>query len=289
MIELSDGILQIGPLLSFTIGIIVLFVGKRVNDAVGFLREFSIPEPVTGGLLFSIIVALIYIASDVAINFELGARDLLLVYFFTTIGINSSVKDLLSGGKPLVILLGITIAYMVAQNLLGVTLAQAMDLDSAVGMLGGTVSLIGGHGTAIAWAPKISEQFGIANAMEIGLACATFGLILASLMGGPIAKLLVSRYDLKPATVEPLDVGVSEKNENADISALALLDTILAIHVCILIGLGLNELIANLGLDLPLFVSCLFSGILITNSSFGVQISQISVLLNGVTRIPASV
>lgn len=265
MIELSDGILQIGPLLSFTIGIIVLFVGKRVNDAVGFLREFSIPEPVTGGLLFSIIVALIYIASDVAINFELGARDLLLVYFFTTIGINSSVKDLLSGGKPLVILLGITIAYMVAQNLLGVTLAQAMDLDSAVGMLGGTVSLIGGHGTAIAWAPKISEQFGIANAMEIGLACATFGLILASLMGGPIAKLLVSRYDLKPATVEPLDVGVSEKNENADISALALLDTILAIHVCILIGLGLNELIANLGLDLPLFVSCLFSGILITN------------------------
>lgn len=265
MIELSDGILQIGPLLSFTIGIIVLFVGKRVNDAVGFLREFSIPEPVTGGLLFSIIVALIYIASDVAINFELGARDLLLVYFFTTIGINSSVKDLLSGGKPLVILLGITIAYMVAQNLLGVTLAQAMDLDSAVGMLGGTVSLIGGHGTAIAWAPKISEQFGIANAMEIGLACATFGLILASLMGGPIAKLLVSRYDLKPATVEPLDVGVSEKNETADISALALLDTILAIHVCILIGLGLNELIANLGLDLPLFVSCLFSGILITN------------------------
>lgn len=265
MIELSDGILQIGPLLSFTIGIIVLFVGKRVNDAVGFLREFSIPEPVTGGLLFSIIVTLIYIASDVAINFELGARDLLLVYFFTTIGINSSVKDLLSGGKPLVILLGITIAYMVAQNLLGVTLAQAMDLDSAVGMLGGTVSLIGGHGTAIAWAPKISEQFGIANAMEIGLACATFGLILASLMGGPIAKLLVSRYDLKPATVEPLDVGVSEKNENADISALALLDTILAIHVCILIGLGLNELIANLGLDLPLFVSCLFSGILITN------------------------
>ena len=265
MIELKEGALQIGPFLTFTIGIIVLFLGKRINDAVGFLREFSIPEPVTGGLLFSILTALVYAVSDVAINFELGARDFLLVYFFTTIGINASIKDLLEGGKPLVILLVITIAYMVLQNVIGVSVARLFDLSAAVGLLGGTVSLIGGHGTAIAWAPKISEQFGIANAMEIGLACATFGLILASLMGGPIAKFLISRYKLTPKKTEPLDVGTAQQGDKTSISSLQFLDSILAIHVCIIIGIILNEIVKQFGLDLPLFVTCLFAGILITN------------------------
>ena len=265
MIELKEGALQIGPFLTFTIGIIVLFLGKRINDAVGFLREFSIPEPVTGGLLFSILTTLVYAVSDVAINFELDARDFLLVYFFTTIGINASIKDLLEGGKPLVILLVITIAYMVLQNVIGVSVARLFDLSAAVGLLGGTVSLIGGHGTAIAWAPKISEQFGIANAMEIGLACATFGLILASLMGGPIAKFLISRYKLTPKKTEPLDVGTAQQGDKTSISSLQFLDSILAIHVCIIIGLILNEIVKQFGLDLPLFVTCLFAGILITN------------------------
>ena len=175
MFEFKDGALYIGPLLAFTIGIIVLFIGKRINDSVGFLREFSIPEPVTGGLLFSLFTAMVYAFGDIAINFKLEARDFLLVYFFTTIGINASLKDLVAGGKPLIILLVITIVYMVMQNLLGISVAHLFDLPAAVGLLGGTVSLIGGHGTAIAWAPKISEQYGVANAMEIGLACATFG------------------------------------------------------------------------------------------------------------------
>ncbi|MCW8942171.1 MAG: sodium/glutamate symporter [Gammaproteobacteria bacterium] len=267
MFEYKDGALYIGPLLAFTIGIIVLFIGKRINDSVGFLREFSIPEPVTGGLLFSLFTAMVYAFGDIAINFKLEARDFLLVYFFTTIGINASLKDLVAGGKPLIILLVITIVYMVMQNLLGISVAHLFDLPAAVGLLGGTVSLIGGHGTAIAWAPKISEQYGVANAMEIGLACATFGLILASLMGGPIAKFLIGRYKLTPENKEPLDVGVSQQNnEKPTITSLEFLDSILALHVCIIFGIILNEIVKTLGLDLPLFVTCLFAGILITNT-----------------------
>ena len=263
--EFENGALNIEPFLTVTLGLIVLFVGKRLNDKIGFLREFSIPEPVTGGLLFSIFFAVVYAVSDVAVNFELSARDILLVYFFTTIGINASLKDLAAGGKPLVILLAITIAYMILQNLTGISVAALFDLPSAVGVLGGTVSLIGGHGTAIAWAPQISEEYGITNAMEIGLASATFGLILASLMGGPIAKLLITRYKLKPEQVEPQDVGLSVKKQKVGIDYLDLLDAILAIHVCIIIGLLLNELLESFGLKLPLFVTCLFAGILVTN------------------------
>jgi ESS family glutamate:Na+ symporter len=263
--EIENGILHIEPFLAITTGIIVLFAGKRLNDAIPFLRNFSIPEPVTGGLLFSILFGLVYAVSGVAVEFELTARDVLLVYFFTTIGINASFKDLIAGGKPLIILLAITIAYMFLQNLTGISVASLFDLPPQVGLLGGTVSLIGGHGTSIAWSPRIAEDFNIANAMEIGIACATFGLILASIMGGPIAKLLITRYDLKPATQEVADVGLSEKVKTTGIGYLDFLDAILAIHICIIVGVFFNEGLEEFGIKLPLFVTCLFAGILITN------------------------
>jgi len=264
--ELQDGVLHVQSFLAVTLGIIVLFVGKRLNNAIGFLREFSIPEPVTGGILFSILFGLVYAGSGVEVEFDLAARDILLVYFFTTIGINASLKDLYAGGKPLVILLIITIGYMVVQNLTGISVASLFDLPTAVGMLGGSVSLIGGHGTAIAWAPGIAADYQVPNAMEMGIACATFGLILASLMGGPIAKFLIKRHKLTPEKQESQDVGLSEKQQKEGIGHLDFLDAILAIHVSAIFGLLLNELVAEMGLKLPLFVTCLFAGIILTNA-----------------------
>lgn len=269
--ELVDGVLRIESFLAVTIGILVLFVGKRINDAVRFLRNLGIPEPVTGGLLFSILsilFGLVYLGLGVAVEFELRARDILLVYFFTTIGINASARDLLAGGRPLLVLLAITIAYMFAQNLTGIGIASLFGLPAAVGVLGGTVSLIGGHGTAVAWSPVIAEQYGISNAMEIGIASATFGLILASVMGGPIAKVLIARHGLAPASrpvEEVQDIGLSEQQERQGIDHLDFLGAVLAIHVCIVVGFLLNGVIADLGLKLPLFVTCLLAGILITN------------------------
>ena len=111
------------------------------------------------------------------------------------------------------ILLAITIGFMLAQNLTGIGVAALFGLPAAVGVTGGTVSLIGGHGTTIAWAPTIAEEYGITNAMEIGIASATFGLILASIMGGPIAKFLIRRDRLAPpaeALQECQDVGLSD-------------------------------------------------------------------------------
>ena len=221
-------------------------------------------QPNTAKFLFSIIFGLVYALSGVAVEFDLEARDVLLVYFFTTIGINASLRDLLAGGRPLLILLSITIAYMFLQNITGISVAALFDLPAAVGMLGGTVSLIGGHGTAIAWAPGIAADYDVANAMEIGIACATFGLILASLMGGPIAKFLIKRHDLKPATQEPQDVGLSDEDEKRGIGHLDFLDALLAIHVSIILGAILNEAVEDI-VQLPLFVTCLFAGILLTN------------------------
>ena len=263
--ELFGDILKIDTFLTVTIGIVVLFVGKRINDAVAPLREFSIPEPVTGGLLFSVIFSLVHFAADISIEFEMQARDILLVYFFTTIGINASFNDLLRGGKTLVVLLILTIAYMFLQNLTGIGIASVFGQSKEVGLIGGTISLIGGHGTSIAWAPRLAADYQIPNAMEIGIACATFGLILASAIGGPIAKLLISRDRLSPEKQEPLDVGLPRQNHPPPVTHLDFLDAVLAIHVCIIIGLFLNEFLEEWGLKLPMFVTCLFAGILVTN------------------------
>ena len=114
-----DGVFHIESFLAVTLGIIVLFLGRRLTSAIRLLKEFSIPEPVSGGILVSISFAILHALTDIDISFDLATRDLLLVYFFTTIGINASISDLFKGGKPLIILLCITIGYMLIQNLTG--------------------------------------------------------------------------------------------------------------------------------------------------------------------------
>lgn len=263
--ELVANTLAFQSFFTVTLAILVLFIGKGLNLHFAVLRDFNIPEPVVGGLIFSILFAIIHFSIGISVEFDLAARDIMLVYFFTTIGLNSNIMDLVKGGKPLIILLAVTILYMIIQNLVGISVASLFGLEPLVGMLGGTVSLIGGHGTAIAWAPTFAEEYGIHNAMEIGIACATFGLILASLMGGPIASYLIKKHDLKPAESDTQDVGVSYDETNPKIDYFAFLHAILGIHFSVMIGLVLNELLKEVGLKLPLFVTCLFAGILISS------------------------
>lgn len=263
--DFIDGVLQVESFLAVTLGIIVLFLGKRLTQVSKLLREFSIPEPVSGGILVSVLFTVLHYVTQIDVQFNLATRDLLLVYFFTTIGINASLQDLFKGGKPLLILLSITIGYMLIQNLTGIGIASILGQPEAVGLLSGTVSLIGGHGTAIAWSPRIAEIFDLNTAMEIGIASATFGLILASLMGGPIAKYLINKHNLEPIKVEEMDVGTAHDEPQPAINSYDFLDAMLAIHVCIILGAVLNEGVSSLGLELPLFVTCLFAGILISN------------------------
>ncbi|MEZ9256155.1 sodium/glutamate symporter [Vibrio splendidus] len=263
--EFENNILHLGSFFAVTMGIVVLFIGRRLNQVIGFLKEFSIPEPVSGGILASLLFAALYTTTSIEVQFDLFARDVLLVYFFTTIGINSSLKDLFKGGKPLVILLAITIFFMIMQNIVGISVASMFGLEPVFGLLSGSISLIGGHGTAIAWAPKVAEEFGLESAMEIGIASATFGLILASLMGGPIAKFLIKRHNLKPTDEQSGSIDSNAKKQQQALTSFQFLDAVLAIHICVIVGALLNELISQTGLQLPLFVSCLFAGIVITN------------------------
>ena len=261
--------IQVPGLLTFTIAIVVFFMGSGLNRLIKPLHRWNIPEAVTGGLLAATITLLAYQALKIEVGFSLEARDLLLLYFFTGIGLNAKLDDLVSGGRPFVMLLALTLVYLVIQNLIAAGSVAALGLPNGMTALVGSASLIGGHGTTIAWGPMIAERFGLSNALEVGIATATLGLVIASLVGGPIAGVLIARHHLAgPATPDPV-VGLSDdpaEKPTDDISHVGLLRTILVLNVVILIGYFLDDVVAETGVKLPLFVVCLLVGIVVTNT-----------------------
>jgi ESS family glutamate:Na+ symporter len=262
---LTDSIL-IPSFVAFTIGMVVYFVGARLTRRSSFLRNYNIPEPVTGGFAVALLVWALFAVLGREIAFDIEARDKLLVIFFTTIGLNARFSDLLRGGKPLAILLGITLVFIVVQNLVALLGVAVFGLPHASAVLVGSASLIGGHGTAIAWGPEIAAR-GVEGAQEMGVAAATLGLIMAALVGGPIAKYLVNRHDLKPADKDAAPiVGISrEKQAQATLDYVGVMRVLLTVNVAIILGYFANEAIQEAGLKLPLFVSCLIVGIVIAN------------------------
>jgi len=261
--------LQVSGLLTFTIAILVFFTGSGLNRWIAPLRRWNIPEAVTGGLIAALVTLLAYRLLGTAVVFDLAARDMLLLYFFTGIGLNARLADLIAGGKPLVILLLLTVVYLVLQNLVALGTTSALNLPEGLGPLLGSVSLIGGHGTTIAWAPLISDRFAIPNALEVGIASATLGLVIASLVGGPVAGVLISRFKLRgPVQGEPM-VGLPSapaRTEPDSISHVSVLSTILVLNVAILIGYALEGAVEATGLKLPMFVVCLLVAIVLTNT-----------------------
>lgn len=247
------------------LAILVLFFGKYLIGKIAILRNFNIPEPVVGGLLASIVFGLIYALFNLQFEFALGVRDELLIAFFTTIGLSSRFETLLKGGAQLIILLVLAAFYLGIQNGTGVLVATLAGFDQLVGVIGGSVSLSGGHGTAIAWTPIFRDDHGISLAGEIGIACATFGLILGGLLGGPLARFLVQRHKLEPDSDAVQTIGVEYEHEMIPIDYERMLRAIFVIFVTIGIGIHINYGLNKLGVQLPAFVSCLFAGILVTN------------------------
>ncbi|PHR93609.1 MAG: sodium/glutamate symporter [Robiginitomaculum sp.] len=259
--------IEIDNFMAFTTGIMVYFVGRILTRRIGFLQEYNVPEPVTGGIIASLLALFLFVVFKIELSFEMTIRNILLIYFFTTIGLNARFSDLLKGGKPLIILLVITLSYIFFQDLIGVTVAQMMGLPKAMGLLTGSASLMGGHGTAIAWAPEIAANHGVPNALELGVASATLGLIIASLLGGPIAKYLMARHKISGNLDEELSVGTTYDHEETEtLSHVNFMSVLLVVHIAIILGYMLNEVVSAIGIRLPLFVTCLFVGIIMSNT-----------------------
>lgn len=254
----------VGTLPALTLAILLLFVGKGLAARIATLRRYSIPEPVVGGVLCAGVVCALYYGMGLQVDFELGARDIFLLYFFAALGLNSNVAALARGGWKLVVLLALAGFYIVFQNLVGMGLAGAWGMDPKAGLMVGSVSLTGGVGTTIAWTPHFVDELGIANAGEIGLASNMVGMIAACVVGGPIAGWLIKRHPVMPSADAELEVGTLYGDESrSTLDYTGVLLALFWLNIALMLGQGISHLISEVGLLLPEFVGCLVAGVLL--------------------------
>ena len=264
----NSTVVEIPAFISITFGFIVFFIGALLTQRIAFLKNFNIPEPVSGGIAVALFTWLLFAVFNIEISFDLLVRDHLLVIFFATIGLNARFSDLLAGGRLLGSLLILTITFIAVQNIVGLLGTKLFGLPNALGVLLGSAALIGGHGTAIAWGPTVQAETGFSAANEVGIATATLGLVLASLLGGPIAKFLIDRKRLEPKKSSAPIVGLpfeAKTSEKETIDHVNLMGAMLAAHIAVIFGYIANEIVAAMGLKLPLFVPCLLVAIVMSN------------------------
>jgi len=248
------------------VAILVLWLGGMLTRRFHFLNHYNIPLAVTGGILCSLLVALLAGFWDIRVVFDLQLRDLFLLFFFSTIGLGAKFSTLVEGGRTLAMLTGVALVLLVLQNTMGVGLALLAGEHPGYGLLGGSISFAGGHGTAIAWGEEAAKA-GPEGAREFSIACATFGLIAGGLIGGPIGGWLIEKYGLKPAERSEA-AGATEEREEApcrEIHIEDVLGTLLVLAVCVTAGDLVNRFLSMKGLALPGFLTAMMVGIFITN------------------------
>ncbi len=201
------------------------------------------------------------------VNFDMSLRDPLMLAFFATIGLNANIASLRAGGRVVGIFLIVVVGLLVMQNAIGIGMASLLGLDPLMGLLAGSITLSGGHGTGAAWSKLFIERYGFTNATEVAMACATFGLVLGGLIGGPVARYLV-KHSTTPNGI-PDDQEVPTAFEKPDvgrmITSLVLIGNYRA--DCYLPDGGkiVAQLLAGTAFELPTFVCVLFVGVILSN------------------------
>ena len=260
--------LELNLLGTLALSTALYFLGQFIVRRSAFLQRYSIPVPVVGGVLFALVLAMASLVAEVEFRMDDSPRDPLLLSFFATLGLGADVRSLARGGWKLVILIGLFVALMILQGVIGLVMARALDLHPLVGLLGGSISLVGGHGTAAAYATSFAETRNLQGALELGMAAATAGLILGSLLAGPVAERVMQRAGARGASAgQASAAGASTQPAAvaAPITAEQLLFVLLVCLACIAGARFLQELMRDTGLLLPSFLWALLIGMLVRN------------------------
>ena len=186
--------------------VIVLLLGRLLVNKIDFLKRYNIPEPVAGGLVAAIVSLLVNQFWGYSITTSSALQTSFMLIFFASIGLSANFTKLRQGGIGLIIFLIAISTFIVVQNIVGISLATLLGIDPLIGLIAGSITLTGGHGTAGAWGEILETQYGIQGALALGMASATFGLIIGGLIGGPLAKTLINRHQLAvPRTDEQIE------------------------------------------------------------------------------------
>ncbi len=265
---------------------VVLFIGYGVRRRIAVLDKYNIPAPVVGGFLFAAVALVLRLTGVVAIDFDTTLQMPLMIAFFTTIGLGASLALLKVGGPQVLLFWGLASLLAAFQNALGVALASVLDVHPFLGLIAGSITMTGGHGTGAAFGKLMEDQYGFSAAVTLAMAAATFGLVSGGLIGGPVATLLVRRKNLQPkpapaavpaavATHASLDEEIDTEPEGKPATAYTLLKIITIILVAMwggsLLSARLNTvLMATLGGTLPAYIGAMIVAAVIRNLDEGV-------------------
>ncbi len=249
---------------TLAIAVLVLMLGAFLRQRINFLEKFCIPAPVVGGLLFAIFTCICYALHLVEFSFDDTLREVCMVFFFTSVGFQANLKVLKSGGKSLVLFLGLVILLILSQNLVAVGVSRLLHLSPLIGMCTGSIPMVGGHGTAGAFGPVL-EDFNVKGATTICTAAATFGLIAGSLIGGPVGKRLIEKRNLLDTIVpedDTLLVEDEKKHErHTNMYAMAVFQLILAIGLGTIFSWALTQT----GMTFPIYIGAMIAAALFRN------------------------
>ncbi len=259
---------------SFLVAISVLFLGHFINAKLPILKKFNIPEPIVGGLIVAcIITALHFYGIDLV--FDLPLQNTFMLMFFATVGLAANYTQLMKGGAKVFIFLAVASLYIVIQNAIGVSLATALGLEPLMGLIAGSITLSGGHGTGAAWSQTFQDVYGLDNVLEIAMASATFGLIIGGIIGSPVAQRLIdknnieSEYGRSAKTHEKFPELVTYNEYEEDkVTAKKVIEKLFFLLICVTGAKYVEQWVASFEISwlmIPDFVYALFIGVIITN------------------------
>ena len=256
--------MSLDPVGSLLAAVVVLLIGTLINRRVSFLSKYNIPDPITGGLLFAVCASVILAASGFKLGVDQTIKPLLLLMFFAGVGMCADLRMLKQGGKALAIFLLVLFPYILVQNGVGVSVAMALDLHPIFGLVGGSITLVGGHGTGAAYAERFSEVNNLQSVMELSMTAATIGLIVGGIIAGPVAQYLIGKYKVRTgAAADARSTGQAEVV--MPITTVGVIGSLAGIFVAVVAGKWLAAHVPTGGLTIPSFLWCMIAGVAIRN------------------------
>lgn len=256
--------IQLDMYQTLAVAVLVLLLGNYLKKKIYFLQKFCIPAPVIGGLIFAIMTCICYVTGIAEFSFDDTLREVCMVFFFTSVGFQANLKVLKSGGKSLIVFLGLVIALIILQNLTAVGLAKLLNLNPLIGMCTGSIPMVGGHGTAGAFGPVL-EDLNIKGATTICTAAATFGLIFGSLIGGPLGKRLIEKHSLLNTTANEDDSLLVEDEKKHERHTNMYADAVFQLILAIGVGTIFTMLLTKTGLTFPIYIGAMLAAALMRN------------------------
>ncbi|MDN2482839.1 sodium/glutamate symporter [Vibrio agarivorans] len=259
-------VISVNAVESAILALLMLLFGEVTKKHTPLLSKYHIPGPVIGGCIAALITTCLY-RMGMEFEFELPYKETLMLMFFAGIGLSANIKQLFQGGRLFVVFLGIAVVYIIFQDAIGVAAASFLGLDPKLGLMTGSITLSGGHGTGAAWASMFHDHFGVDNALEIAMACATFGLVIGGIIGAPLGTYLVEKNQLSTPNVHATDVEHKKAHHMPSKgNVLHCIGSVVLLACCVELSQMLHSLVLVLDVHwlnmVPNFVYALFVGAL---------------------------